>query len=153
LATDSLLISFPGSAWERISKKGSASIFSLDGCNGLIFPALPGNTYPEARPRFSPKNHPIKRQIFTIALPPGKAQNIYRHGPGVGKTFQMLKEGHRLKSESIDVVIRLLETRGRKETAAKGEKLEIVPKNKCCAAKKKISTKSIQMLSYNAAIN
>jgi two-component system sensor histidine kinase KdpD len=48
----------------------------------------------------------------------------------------MLKEGHRLKLESIDVVIGLLETHGRKETATKGEKLEIVPKNKCCATKK-----------------
>jgi len=40
----------------------------------------------------------------------------------------MLEEGHRLKSEGIDVVIGLLETHGRKETAAKAEGLEIVPK-------------------------
>jgi two-component system sensor histidine kinase KdpD len=38
---------------------------------------------------------------------------------GVGKSFRMLEEGHSLKSEGIDVVIKLLETHGRKETAAK----------------------------------
>ena len=48
--------------------------------------------------------------------------------PGVGKTFRMLEEGHRLKSEGIDVAVGLLETHGRKETIAKGEGLEIVPR-------------------------
>ena len=36
---------------------------------------------------------------------------------GVGKTYQMLQEGHRLKQEGIDVVIGLLETHGRVEIA------------------------------------
>lgn len=36
---------------------------------------------------------------------------------GVGKTYQMLLEGHRLKAEGIDVVIGLVETHGRAETA------------------------------------
>jgi hypothetical protein len=49
----------------------------------------------------------------------------------------MLKEGHRLKSEGIDVVIGLLETHGRKETAAQGEKLEIVPKKQMLRGEKK----------------
>jgi two-component system sensor histidine kinase KdpD len=48
--------------------------------------------------------------------------------PGVGKTFRMLEEGHRLKSEGIDVAIGLLETHGRKETATKAEGLEIIPR-------------------------
>ena len=47
--------------------------------------------------------------------------------PGVGKTYRMLEEGHALKQEGIDVVIGLLETHGRKETAEKAEGLEIVP--------------------------
>ena len=58
----------------------------------------------------------------------GKHKIFIGMAPGVGKTFRMLEEGHRLKSEGIDVVIGLLETHGRKETAAKGEGLEIVPK-------------------------
>ena len=58
----------------------------------------------------------------------GKHKIFIGMAPGVGKTFRMLEEGHRLKSEGIDVVVGLLETHGRKETAAKGEGLEIVPK-------------------------
>jgi len=56
--------------------------------------------------------------------------------PGVGKTFRMLEEGHSLKSEGIDVVIGLLETHGRKETAAKGEGLEIVAKKQMLRGEK-----------------
>ena len=60
----------------------------------------------------------------------GKHKIFIGMAPGVGKTFRMLEEGHRLKSEGIDVVTGLLETHGRKETAAKAEGLEIVPKKK-----------------------
>ncbi len=48
--------------------------------------------------------------------------------PGVGKTYKMLEEGHSLRKQGTDVVIGLLETHGRKETAAKAEGLEIVPR-------------------------
>jgi two-component system sensor histidine kinase KdpD len=48
--------------------------------------------------------------------------------PGVGKTYRMLEEGHALKQEGIDVIVGLLETHGRKETAEKAEGLEIVPR-------------------------
>jgi two-component system sensor histidine kinase KdpD len=47
---------------------------------------------------------------------------------GVGKTYQMLLEGHRLKAEGIDVVIGLLETHGRADIARLAEGLEIVPR-------------------------
>ncbi|WP_392536115.1 universal stress protein [Nostoc sp. C117] len=46
--------------------------------------------------------------------------------PGVGKTYRMLEEGHALKHEGIDVVVGLLETHGRKDTAEKAEGLEII---------------------------
>lgn len=36
---------------------------------------------------------------------------------GVGKTYQMLQEGHRLTQENIDVLIGVVETHGRTETA------------------------------------
>ena len=49
---------------------------------------------------------------------------------GVGKTYQMLLEGHRLKTEGIDVVIGLLETHGRADTAKLAEGLEIIPRRK-----------------------
>jgi two-component system sensor histidine kinase KdpD len=44
---------------------------------------------------------------------------------GVGKTYRMLQEG---RAESRDVVIGLLETHGREETALQAEGLEVLPR-------------------------
>src|ERR1700692_3696987 len=49
---------------------------------------------------------------------------------GVGKTFEMLQEAHRLKRSSVDVIIGVVETHGRAETAALAEGLEQVPRRK-----------------------
>jgi len=49
---------------------------------------------------------------------------------GVGKTYQMLQEGHRLKQEGIDVVIGLLETHGRVDIAKLAEGLETIPRRR-----------------------
>ncbi len=49
---------------------------------------------------------------------------------GVGKTYEMLQEGHRLKRRSVDVVIGLVETHGRAETIALIADLEQVPRRK-----------------------
>lgn len=49
---------------------------------------------------------------------------------GVGKTYQMLQEGHRLKNEGIDVVIGLLETHGRNDIERLAEGLEIIPRRR-----------------------
>ena len=48
--------------------------------------------------------------------------------PGVGKTYTMLREANQLKKNEIDVVLGLLETHGRKETASQVGSLEIVPR-------------------------
>lgn len=56
----------------------------------------------------------------------GKHKIFIGMAPGVGKTYRMLEEAHQLKEEGIDVVIGLLETHGRKETAEKAEGLEIL---------------------------
>ncbi|MEH2277282.1 MAG: universal stress protein [Nostoc sp.] len=56
----------------------------------------------------------------------GKHKIFIGMAPGVGKTYRMLEEGHALKQQGIDVVIGLLETHGRKETAQKAEGLEII---------------------------
>lgn len=58
----------------------------------------------------------------------GKHKIFIGMAPGVGKTFKMLEEGHTLKRNGVDVVIGLLETHGRKETAAKAEGLEMIPR-------------------------
>jgi two-component system sensor histidine kinase KdpD len=49
---------------------------------------------------------------------------------GVGKTYEMLQEGHRLKRQGVDVVIGIIETHGRAETAALVEDLEQVPRRR-----------------------
>ncbi|MEY3302411.1 MAG: universal stress protein [Pseudanabaena sp.] len=58
----------------------------------------------------------------------GKHKIFIGMSPGVGKTYRMLEEGHRLRSEGIDVVIGLLETHNRAETAAKAQGLELIPR-------------------------
>lgn len=50
--------------------------------------------------------------------------------PGVGKTWQMLEDAHALKRQGVDLVIAVLETHGRAETAAMAEGLERVPLRK-----------------------
>jgi two-component system sensor histidine kinase KdpD len=49
---------------------------------------------------------------------------------GVGKTYEMLQEGHRLKNRGVDVVIGFVETHGRAETAAQIGDLEQVPRRR-----------------------
>ena len=50
--------------------------------------------------------------------------------PGVGKTWQMLEDAHLLNRERVDIVIAVLETHGRFETAALAEGIERVPLRK-----------------------
>ena len=47
--------------------------------------------------------------------------------PGVGKTYQMLLEGNRLRRQGVDVVIGYVEPHNRPETTAQIGELEIVP--------------------------
>ena len=58
----------------------------------------------------------------------GKLKVYLGYGAGVGKTWQMLQEGHRLKREGVDVVVGLVETHKRQETADLIEDLEVVPR-------------------------
>jgi two-component system sensor histidine kinase KdpD len=50
--------------------------------------------------------------------------------PGVGKTYEMLQEGHALRARGLDVVIGLIETYDRPDTAAQVRDLEVVPRRK-----------------------
>src|SRR3954469_19068304 len=49
---------------------------------------------------------------------------------GVGKTYEMLQEGQRLRRQNVDVVIGIIETHGRAETAALIGDLEQVPRRR-----------------------
>lgn len=58
----------------------------------------------------------------------GRLKVYLGYSAGVGKTYQMLQEGHRIKNEGIDVVIGLLETHGRDDIARLAQGLEVVPR-------------------------
>ncbi|NDJ19022.1 sensor histidine kinase KdpD [Myxacorys almedinensis A] len=58
----------------------------------------------------------------------GKHKIFIGMAPGVGKTYRMLEEAHRLRQDGTDVVIGLLETHGRQDTAEKAIGLELIPR-------------------------
>lgn len=60
----------------------------------------------------------------------GKLKIYLGHAAGVGKTYAMLEEAHRLKKAGVDVAIGWVETHGRKETEALLEGLEIIPRKR-----------------------
>lgn len=67
--------------------------------------------------------------VHTFALLVGGNINIFiGMSPGVGKTYKMLEEGHRLRKEGVDVIVGLLETHKRRETANKAIGLDIIPR-------------------------
>ncbi len=66
--------------------------------------------------------------VYSQAARRGKHKIFIGMAPGVGKTFKMLEEAHLRSQEGTDVVIGLLETHGRKETADKAAGLESIPR-------------------------
>jgi two-component system sensor histidine kinase KdpD len=57
-----------------------------------------------------------------------KLKVFFGAAPGVGKTYAMLSDARERKAEGIDVIIGVVETHGRSETAALIEGLEVLPK-------------------------
>jgi two-component system sensor histidine kinase KdpD len=62
--------------------------------------------------------------------PLGKLKIFLGYAAGVGKTYQMLEEAQAAKCAGIDVVIGYFEPHARKDTIAKTEGLEVVPRRK-----------------------
>ena len=58
----------------------------------------------------------------------GRLKVYLGYAAGVGKTYQMLQEAKRLQQEGVDVVVGLVETHGRAETAKLIEGLEVIPR-------------------------
>lgn len=58
----------------------------------------------------------------------GKLKIFLGAAPGVGKTYAMLSGARRLKAQGVDVVVGLVETHGRIETAALTEGLDLLPR-------------------------
>jgi len=60
----------------------------------------------------------------------GKLKLYMGYAAGVGKTYQMLEEGQALKTQGVDIVIGYFEPHGRRDTIAKTEGLETIPRLK-----------------------
>jgi two-component system sensor histidine kinase KdpD len=60
----------------------------------------------------------------------GRLKVYLGFAPGVGKTYEMLQEAQRIKRQGIDIVIGVVETHGRPETAAQIGDLEQLPRRK-----------------------
>jgi two-component system sensor histidine kinase KdpD len=58
----------------------------------------------------------------------GKLKIFMGYAAGVGKTYKMLEEAQDLKAAGVDLVVGYFEPHGRKETIAKTEGLEFVPR-------------------------
>ncbi len=58
----------------------------------------------------------------------GKLKIFMGYAAGVGKTYKMLEEAQERKAAGVDIVIGYFEPHGRKETIAKTEGLELVPR-------------------------
>jgi two-component system, OmpR family, sensor histidine kinase KdpD len=66
--------------------------------------------------------------IYNRSSRRGKHKIFIGMAPGVGKTYKMLEEAHQIRAEGIDVVIGILETHNRRDTAEKAVGLEVIPR-------------------------
>lgn len=62
-----------------------------------------------------------------LKSPRGILKIFLGYAPGVGKTFQMLEEAHRRKHRGQDVVIGIIDSKGRSETESEIDDLETIP--------------------------
>ncbi len=60
----------------------------------------------------------------------GRLKIFLGAAPGVGKTYEMLSAARRKRADGVDVVVGIVETHGRPETAALLEGLPVVPRRK-----------------------
>ncbi len=60
----------------------------------------------------------------------GRLKLYLGYAAGVGKTWRMLEEAHRLRARGVDVVGALIEPHGRAETQAQIRDLEVVPRRR-----------------------
>ncbi|MBH0172566.1 universal stress protein [Fictibacillus sp. 23RED33] len=76
----------------------------------------------------------------------GKLKLFVGAAPGVGKSYRILLEAHDLKKQGVDIVIGLIETHGRKETAERIKDLEIIPKKTIEYKDKKLEELNIEKI-------
>ena len=80
----------------------------------------------------APGERPAPEHFLTLIRQQqrGRLKVYLGFAAGVGKTYEMLQEAQRLKKQGVDVVVGLVETHGRAETAALLEGLEQVPRKR-----------------------
>jgi two-component system sensor histidine kinase KdpD len=77
-------------------------------------------------------DRPVPEHFLTLIRQQqrGRLKVYLGFAAGVGKTYEMLQEGQRLKRQGVDVVVGFVETHGRAETAAQIGDLEQVPRRR-----------------------
>src|SRR5258708_21783774 len=60
----------------------------------------------------------------------GKLKIFMGYAAGVGKTYKMLETAQDLRAAGVDIVIGYFEPHGRKDTIAKTEGIEVIPRRK-----------------------
>ena len=78
----------------------------------------------------------------------GRLRVLLGAAPGVGKTYEMLEEGRRLRDDGRDVVIGLVETHDRAATAAHGRR----PARSSRAAPSRIAASSSTEMDVDAVL-
>ena len=68
-----------------------------------------------------------RKRLADCGMTRGSLRIYLGAAPGVGKTFAMLNEGRRRKERGTDVVVGLVETHGRSNTADQIGELEVIP--------------------------
>src|SRR3954466_15201113 len=86
------------------------------------------------RERRDPEQRPSPEALLEAARREegvsGKLKIFVGAAPGVGKTYEMLQTAQAKRREGIDVVVGVVETHGRKETAALLEGWEVIPRRR-----------------------
>lgn len=77
--------------------------------------------------RGNPERFLGQAELEEARLRRGRLRIFFGMAPGVGKTFAMLTEAHRIASQGADVVVGVVETHGRAETEQLLLGLDIVP--------------------------
>ena len=80
--------------------------------------------------RPNPDDLLARLQQVDVRAKRGKLKIFFGSSAGVGKTFAMLSAAQRQQAEGVDVVVGVVETHGRQETAAQLESLTILPLQK-----------------------
>ncbi|WP_187784337.1 sensor histidine kinase [Teichococcus aerophilus] len=89
-----------------------------------------GKGYPASMADEPPRPDPDTLLALAAKEGRGRLKVFLGAAPGVGKTFEMLSEGRSLKATGAEVLVGLLETHGRAETAAQLGALPVLPRRR-----------------------